>query len=193
MFLSHSVLVYALNTERSMSESLQIYASTTSPSPISGGIRFTCVDCGQCCTGAPGTVRMTEDEVRALAAYLGDTPEGIRRKHLAPEGSGWRIKEQFNGDCVFFDKRCTIYPVRPGQCRTYPFWFKNLRSINAWKRTAAACPGIGQGRLYGEEEILALVHEDMETLSDHESDIPGGHYPGCDRTPSHPVEENTRK
>jgi len=133
----------------------------TFPSFISSGIRFACVDCGQCCTGAPGMVRMTEAEAKSLAAHLGKSLETVKEEHLSPTDNGWRIKETLNGDCVFFDERCTIYPVRPTQCRTYPFWLKNLRSEDAWRKTAEECPGIGQGRVHTEEEILDRVHEDM--------------------------------
>ncbi len=41
---------------------------------------------------------------------------------------GYSIKEIKTGDnyaCLFFDKEkngCGIYPVRPEQCRTFPFW-----------------------------------------------------------------------
>ena len=133
----------------------------TLPAFIASGIRFACVDCGQCCTGAPGVVRMTDAEVPALAGHLGISPKTVKEKYLSPTDDGWRIKETPNGDCVFFDERCTIYPVRPTQCRTYPFWFKNLRSEEAWRKTAVECPGIGQGRIHTAEEILDRVHEDM--------------------------------
>ncbi len=133
------------------------------PSFISAGIRFTCVDCGQCCTGSPGVVRLEKAGVDALANYLGKTAAEIKQTHLTRHGAAWRIRERENGDCAFFDGRCTIYPVRPTQCRTYPFWFKNLRSESAWRQTTEECPGIGQGRFYSEDEILALVHEDMES------------------------------
>lgn len=99
--------------------------------------------------------------MKSLAAHLGESEEDTKKKYLTPTDAGWRIKETPNGDCVFFDDRCTIYPVRPTQCKTYPFWFKNLRSEEAWRKTAAECPGIGQGRIHTAEEILGRVHEDM--------------------------------
>ena len=36
-----------------------------------------------------------------------------------------------NGDCVFFhgeSRTCQVYPVRPRQCRTWPFWNSDLSS-----------------------------------------------------------------
>ena len=34
------------------------------------------------------------------------------------------LRERANGDCVFWDRKagCTVYPARPAQCRTWPFW-----------------------------------------------------------------------
>lgn len=50
---------------------------------------------------------------------------------------------------------CGIYAVRPMQCRTWPFWNMNLRSVEAWGRAAAGCPGMcdGEGRVYSLGEI----------------------------------------
>jgi len=31
------------------------------------------------------------------------------------------------------DKQCTVYPVRPAQCRTFPWWKENLSSKEAWR------------------------------------------------------------
>ena len=48
---------------------------------------------------------------------------------------------------------CTVYPVRPRQCRTWPFWASNVASRAAWERTKKSCPGAGQGDLISAEEI----------------------------------------
>lgn len=70
-----------------------------------------------------------------------------------------------NGDCVFFESnRCQIHPVKPKQCRLYPFWFKNVRSEQVWRSTGAECPGIGQGEWVFAREIARSVREDPESL-----------------------------
>jgi Fe-S-cluster containining protein len=46
-----------------------------------------------------------------------------------------------------------VYPVRPPQCRTWPFWESNLESPEAWQKTCDDCPGSGQGELIPVEEI----------------------------------------
>jgi len=127
------------------------------------GIRFTCTQCGQCCTGAPGVVRVEQTNIQDIAAWLGISPAYFRRKYVYKTDEGLSLKEKENGDCIFFkENKCTIYPVRPGQCRTYPFWFRNMRNAEAWKQTARECPGIGQGEFYDAEEITRRIHESIE-------------------------------
>ena len=66
------------------------------------------------------------------------------------------LTEYANGDCVFFDKehrRCTIYPVRPKQCRTWPFWNSNLETPEDWREVQKGCPGAGNGDFVSLDEI----------------------------------------
>jgi uncharacterized protein len=72
------------------------------------------------------------------------------------------LTEYANGDCVYFDPKkrgCTIYPVRPKQCRTWPFWNSILSSEADWKGIQKGCPGAGNGRLVSLEEIQMLAAE----------------------------------
>ena len=121
------------------------------------GLRFRCRQCGGCCTGDPGTVYVGPDEITAIAAYLGTDPQTLTSSMLFPFRDSYSIREDEQGNCLMYDKGCRIYPVRPRQCRSYPFWFKNLRSRYAWKQTASQCPGIGTGPLFNRDEILAFL------------------------------------
>jgi Fe-S-cluster containining protein len=119
------------------------------------GLRFRCTRCGNCCTGAPGYVWVEPEEIEAIAEFKGATPtqfEGLYTRQVQGERS---LREKANGDCVFFDRQvgCTIYPVRPKQCRTWPFWESNVKTPQAWERTCKVCPGSGQGDLISAEEI----------------------------------------
>ncbi|GAB6908639.1 YkgJ family cysteine cluster protein [Desulfosarcina cetonica] len=124
------------------------------------GLRFACQCCGDCCTGAPGIVRVTPAEIDRIAHYLGVKATDLKSSHLAPWEGGHRIRERADGRCLFFEAGCRIYAVRPRQCRTFPFWFTNLRSEARWQKTCRACPGIGRGRLYTKTEILDLLAGD---------------------------------
>ena len=121
------------------------------------GIQFECTGCGRCCVGEPGIVRVTEPEVAVMAAFLGMPAEAVKTNHLEPYKSGLTIKEREDGACVFYENGCRIYPARPGQCRSFPFWVSVFRSKDRFDRTQKNCPGIGRGRWYARDEILDLL------------------------------------
>ena len=119
------------------------------------GLRFTCTQCGDCCTGAPGFVWVTDEEVAAIAKFRGEAVAEFRELYTRKSRGRRTLREKANGDCVFYDRKdgCTIYPVRPPQCRTWPFWESNVETPEAWERTKAVCPGSGRGDLIPVEEI----------------------------------------
>ncbi|MEZ6056928.1 MAG: YkgJ family cysteine cluster protein [Planctomycetaceae bacterium] len=120
------------------------------------GLAFECTQCGDCCTGSPGHVWVNDEEIAAIAQYLGKSVGEIRLLHTHPARGGVSLNDYANGDCVFLDakaRNCTVYPVRPRQCRTWPFWNSNLEDPKAWKETCRVCPGAGRGQLYTLSEI----------------------------------------
>jgi Fe-S-cluster containining protein len=119
------------------------------------GLRFQCTRCGNCCTGPPGFVWVNEEEIAALARFLGETVAEVTALYTRAVERRRSLREKANGDCVFFDRRegCTVYPVRPRQCRTWPFWESNVKTPEAWKQTCTVCPGSGKGELIPAEEI----------------------------------------
>jgi Fe-S-cluster containining protein len=122
------------------------------------GLQFECSQCGDCCTGSPGYVWVTNEEIAALAERVAMPVEDFERKFVRKVGIRKSLIEYSNGDCVFFDadaRKCTVYEARPKQCRTWPFWESNIRTPAAWQHTCEVCPGSGRGKLYAVEEILA--------------------------------------
>jgi Fe-S-cluster containining protein len=119
------------------------------------GLAFECTRCGACCTGDPGFVWVTEEELAAIAKFLGRPLREVRDLHARKSRGRITLRERVNGDCVFFDRDrgCTIYPVRPPQCRTWPFWDSNVATPEDWERTCRVCPGSGRGDLIPAEEI----------------------------------------
>ncbi|MFO0881761.1 MAG: YkgJ family cysteine cluster protein [Gemmataceae bacterium] len=119
------------------------------------GLRFECTQCGDCCRGAPGFVWVGEAELLALAEYLGEPVEQVRQMYTRKFSRGLSLREKLNGDCVFWEqgRGCTVYPVRPPQCRTWPFWESNVETPEDWAQTCRICPGSGQGELVPAEEI----------------------------------------
>jgi len=142
------------------------------------GLSFTCTQCGNCCTGGPGYVWVSDVEIDRLAAFLQLSREQTIDLHCRRIGDRYSLNEHRNAqglyDCTFLKqvpvpvqqpdghtilqpKRvCTIYSVRPLQCRTWPFWEGNLASKANWDRAARGCPGINRGQPYTRERIEAL-------------------------------------
>jgi Fe-S-cluster containining protein len=111
-------------------------------------------------------VRVSEEEIRAISEYRKLPEEDFRASDVREEAGELLLRERENGDCVLFENgRCSVHPVKPKQCRLYPFWFRNVRSGEAWARTCRECPGIGEGEWVSPEEILRQVHEDLEEKS----------------------------
>jgi uncharacterized protein len=119
------------------------------------GLFFECQRCGCCCTGAPGTIYVGPAEMPSVAAYLNLSAAQFIQTYLYPFKDAFSIREDDRGNCLFFEKGCRIYPVRPVQCRSFPFWFSNLRSEACWERVRRQCPGIGKGRCFSRAEIMA--------------------------------------
>ena len=108
------------------------------------GLKFSCTQCGKCCTGAPGFVWVEESEMHAIAKYLGISFEDFKRQYTRKVNDQYTLLERpKNYDCVFLKNRlCQIYPVRPKHCQKFPWWPSNLASVEDWKETAERCEGI---------------------------------------------------
>ena len=128
----------------------------------SEGLRFECTQCGKCCTGAPGFVWVSEEEIAAIAEALGEPDlEKFEQLFVRQVKDRKSLVEFPNGDCVFFDSQrrlCRVYDVRPRQCRTWPFWNSNIETPEQWERTCQECPGSGQGKLYDIGQLEQMRH-----------------------------------
>jgi len=129
----------------------------------SAGLHFECLGCGNCCSGPQeGFIWLTKTEVKLIADFLKLPTPQVRKKFIKRFGFRLSIIEKpVTKNCVFLKsidgrKICEIYPVRPSQCRTWPFWPANLDSPDTWNQIAAKCPGINRGSFYSFEEIEKL-------------------------------------
>ncbi len=102
---------------------------------------------------------VSEEEITKLAAFRGEDRKEFLAMHTKKSRGRVTLREKTNGDCIFYDTKrgCTVYSVRPIQCRTWPFWDINLTSPEEWERVEGICPGSGEGELIPVEEILKRV------------------------------------
>lgn len=186
------------------------------------GLEFTCTQCGNCCTGGPGFVWITREEIVRLAEYLKLSPEQVVEQYCRKVDGRFSLTERRTKeglyDCVFLTevsgdgtsresegrgdagtrghesdvgvlsasprprvsasaseavptpdtasgsrrqhgsprKACSVYPARPLQCRTWPFWSENLRDRKTWDRSAKRCHGMNGGRQFTLEQIQQI-------------------------------------
>lgn len=127
---------------------------------------FKCTQCGACCSGGPEyQVWLEEDESEKIRKFLGLSRSWLFRRYMARLADGELVlRSEPNGDCVFLDGegRCGIYPVRPRQCSTYPFWPEVVTTSRAWNREAGRCEGINQGSPVSVKKIEDLITIQMK-------------------------------
>jgi uncharacterized protein len=135
-----------------------------SDSPEQGrGLRFSCTQCGNCCSGPEGYVLVSDEEAAHLARRMNLTVDDFLSRYTRETSAGRSLVERsgVHGlDCVFLDREkipgkavCSVYEDRPLQCRTWPFWESVIRSRAHWENSKRTCPGIGKGRLYTVQAI----------------------------------------
>jgi len=105
------------------------------------------------------------ENMHQIAEFLRLQLRDFTKKYVRKIGERWSLINAPNGDCIFYESGCTIYQVRPTQCRTFPFWKENLEKPGNWQKTAKDCEGMNQGKIYSEEEIDALLLEDWHSNS----------------------------
>ena len=110
-----------------------------------------CAECGgKCCIGESGYIFLSKIEMGKIAEFLGLNFGDFTRRFIRQVGAKYSLIEKpyENGfACIFFDesnRQCQIYPVRPAQCKEFPFWdiFKN--NIEGAKRE---CEGVESHKL----------------------------------------------
>lgn len=82
--------------------------------------KINCTACANCCRKLNPTLTLAD--VRRLARHLGITLEDFSTKYLAPVRVNGKHAVIFKRrPCPFLrNNRCTIYKVRPHDCRSYP-------------------------------------------------------------------------
>lgn len=116
------------------------------------GLPFECTGCGKCCTGAPGVVWISDEEMQAMSQLLGLSVSQFAMRYLRRiDGKLCLVEkrrrcvetQEVLHDCIFLkDNKCQVYSARPTQCRTYPWWALNLKDKESWERAAKDCEGI---------------------------------------------------
>jgi Fe-S-cluster containining protein len=112
------------------------------------GIRFECqAGCTNCCQ-QKGFVYLTEADLLRIAEFVGMRAADFERRYVYRTKNQLRLRSPRHTQCHFLrEGGCSIHPAKPTQCRIFPFWPELVDDKKEWRKTAAWCPGIGQGKL----------------------------------------------
>jgi len=122
---------------------------------------FVCEQCGECCRGFGGTY-VTARDLSRISAYTGISETILLESYCEPSGKKIVLGRKPDGYCVFWDRICTIHPVKPRMCRAWPFIEGVLRVPGNWRIMADACPGIRAES--PESAVIACVREQLAEL-----------------------------
>jgi len=132
--------------------------STHKPWYTSKGLNFKCTGCEH----------LGLSKTKFVERYLDYVP------HPHDKFSLKEVNRNGMYDCIFLrEKRCSIYSIRPTQCKTYPFWTKVIESPESWKQESKKCEGINhpdskvwynkeiqkQEQEYRKGQLNAIVHQ----------------------------------
>ena len=106
-----------------------------------GDALFACRLCGDCCKGYGGTY-VTREDIEAISRYIGTDSRKFVAEYCQMSGKKPVLAQRTDGYCIFWDKLCTIHPVKPQMCRRWPFLKSVLVDSANWQIMANSCPGI---------------------------------------------------
>jgi len=102
---------------------------------------FECRLCGDCCKGYGGTF-VTREDIEAISRFIGTDSRKFVAQYCQVSGKRPLLAQRPDGYCIFWDKLCTIHPVKPIMCRRWPFLGSLLVDSKNWQIMADSCPGI---------------------------------------------------
>ena len=106
---------------------------------------------------------LSHTDIERLSSHLSLDPREFLQQYCRPversQGVCISLIEKPNYDCIFWDNGCTVYPARPFQCSSYPFWGSIVADESSWSREQQSCPGVGNGVRHSPEHIRALLEQ----------------------------------
>ena len=109
----------------------------------------------------PGFVYVGDEELVKIASHLGEKIEDlIARLKMEREDHRWLIDATDGRGCPLLtaSRECSVQPVKPKQCATFPFWREMIDDASDWEAAKSFCPGLDapEGKIYSRGEILAI-------------------------------------
>ena len=143
------------------------------------GAIFECRQCGDCCRGYGGTF-VSKRDIDAIASFLGTDPKSFVANYCRLSGKRPLLTQKEDGYCIFWDRICTIHPVKPQMCRRWPFIESVLKDVANWRIMASMCPGMmaeAPGSRVEECVRKAFRDESTDSIKRRHQEATGSPYP----------------
>jgi len=134
------------------------------------GVKFSCQSgCGKCCDQPGGIVYLSIKDAERISNHSGlSVDDWLERDARKTYDGRFVLKSrEDDGICIHLNEnqQCSIYEVRPQQCKAFPWWGENLASDRSWSQVKELCPGIdAEDALVVEGNIIRLhVFSDRES------------------------------
>ncbi|MFM9027253.1 MAG: YkgJ family cysteine cluster protein [Bacteroidota bacterium] len=122
--------------------------------------KIDCLDCANCCKKMSPTYK--KSDVKRIAKHLGMSFQQYYDKYLYKDDSGDYMNRKTPCQFLKSDNKCSIYPVRPVDCRGFPHTqnrdFK-LYIAGTHKQNIEYCPAT----LHVVERLYQVIKEKGET------------------------------
>ena len=134
---------------------------------------------------------VTAAGVTAAPLYQSETSTQLPLSSARTPNLSWRTIAGFpeKGPCsprmktdiaFFWDRICTIHPVKPQMCRRWPFIESVLRDVANWRIMASMCPGMmaeAPGSRVEECVRKAFRDESTDSIKRRHQEATGSPYP----------------
>lgn len=115
-------------------------------------ISFACTSCGKCCKSYNNQIKVYLNTIETIqiSDHIGADIDEFQKKYIdihydQHQNELISLKSNENKtNCIFLKQnQCSIYEVRPTQCRTYPYWPQHMLGKNTWlKEASSTCEGM---------------------------------------------------
>jgi Fe-S-cluster containining protein len=131
--------------------------------------RFSCTQCSHCCRYDSGYVFLSQADLSTLVHFTQMSEEQFLEQYcrVVAYNNEQRLSliETKKFDCIFWKEElqgCSVYPARPLQCQTYPFWSGIIATQASWNAEAQNCLGMNQGAVYSADEVQRFLNQHFE-------------------------------
>jgi Fe-S-cluster containining protein len=100
-------------------------------------------------------------DIDAIARFIGISARRLLAEYTRISGGRRLLAQGKSGYCIFWDRVCTIHPVKPHMCRQWPFIRSILVDVSNWRAMASTCPGMDADA--PEAQILSCVRKHLNS------------------------------